>query len=188
MEIENLIAVISILEGEYYDCIRDLWEKLNKKFGLYKVCVFKHPHMTFQGGIPKNGINTKNIFNDYFKNEKPFMIKVNNVKKFGNRVIYLSIEKTKRLSELNKKSNKFMKSICTNVVDLYEPDKWIPHITLALDDIPEKKFKEIFSYIKSKDIRFRLTARNLSLVKSKNLNDLKILRTISLVPGTKKQL
>jgi len=182
-----LNGIVSVLEGKYYNCIRELWIELEERFGLNKVCVFPHPHITFQMGIPKKEPEKIVLFNETFKNEKPFLIKVNKVQKFGTRVIYLKVEKTKRLTRLNKKINNFMNQISAQVLDLYEPCNWIPHITLAMDDIPEDKFNSVFSFLKSQKIRFNLKAQNLVLVKSQNMKNFKIIKKIILptVPGLK---
>mgnify|MGYP003577161004 CR=1 FL=1 len=100
----------------------------------------------------------------------PFEVIVEGVGFFEapSKVVYLKVLKTDELIELHKKINNSLAKCCEHLFEFYTPENWIPHITLAMDDLSEtglNNFKERYKdYLPS----FKQTISNLALVEFKN--------------------
>jgi 2'-5' RNA ligase len=85
--------------------------------------------------------------------------------RFDKKVIYLSIKKSNEIVEINRLVNGFLRDYCDELFDDYSPENWIPHVTLAMEDLPERNFETAWNEIRDYAIKFKQTLHNICLVK-----------------------
>ncbi|MDQ0208764.1 2'-5' RNA ligase family protein [Alkalicoccobacillus murimartini] len=83
---------------------------------------------------------------------------------FGHSTIYLEVMKSLELAALHKHVHQFLKSTCEEVFHLYEPSNWVPHITLAMEDLDESQFQAFMKTYKSDQVQLHQTLTSLTLV------------------------
>lgn len=159
------IWIASILEDRPYRDVKSLWSLFARKYNSVGVQIFSHPHITFQGGKTNNTRQLKKDFQEMASEVKPFEIRVNGPRHFGKRVIYLEVEKTRELIETDELIHRFLRARCHGLFENYAPGNWIPHVTLAMDDLTESNFDKAWAELKDSRIRFRQRLRNLCIVK-----------------------
>ena len=163
--ITSQIWIVSVLENKPYKDVKKIWKLFEKKYGSVGVQIFSHPHVTFQGGKSDNLRELKKGFQEIASKMKPFEIGVSGIAHFDKKVIYLKVEKTNSLIELNKLINQFLKSHCTGLLEYFTPENWIPHITLAIDDLTEENFEKAWNQLKHSKIKFKQKLHNICIVK-----------------------
>jgi len=161
----NTIGILSILEGESYKTVKRLWKLFETKYNSTGVQTFAHPNITFQGGKIDNLKELKKDFEILIKKIKPFEIEINGLGHFNKKVIYLKVKKTKELININKLINQFLRSYSSELFEYYVPKNWIPHITLAMDDLTEKNFKKAWFELKKQKWNFKQQIHNICIVK-----------------------
>ncbi len=159
------IWIVSILENRPYKDVKNLWKLLEKKYDSTEVQIFKHPHITFQGGKTENPRQLCKDFQKIIPKIKPFEIEVKTLLHFDKKAICLKVEKTKVLFELSQLINKFLKNHCEDLLECYIPKRWIPHITLAAGDLTEVNFRKAWTDLNPKKIGFKQKLHNLCLVR-----------------------
>jgi 2'-5' RNA ligase len=160
----ELIGLVSILEGKWHDEVINLWKLMEGKYETVGIQQFDHPHLTFQGGMKTNKNDISKELQEFASKIKPFNIEIDGFSHFDDMVIYLEVKKSRRLLDLNRKCNKFLKKYC-DVITLYTPESWIPHITIAMDDLTPANFKKAWGILKNREFRFKQTLHNLHLIK-----------------------
>ena len=161
----DTIGVVSILEDKPYKTVKELWRLFEKEFDSVGVLTFNHPHITFQAGKTESIRQLKKDFQKFVSNIKPFDIEVNRTRHFNKKVIYLRVGKTTELIRINKLINQFLKTHCQSLFKYFTPPNWIPHVTLAMDDLTEENFERAWSQLKHSKIKFKQKLHNICIVK-----------------------
>ena len=159
------IWIVAILEGKPYRDVKNLWKLFETKYNSVAVQIFSHPHVTFQGGKTNNTRQLKKDFQEIASEVKPFEIRVNGPRHFGKRVIYLDVEKTRELIETNDLIDRFLRARCHGLFEDYAPGNWIPHVTLAMDDLSKRNFQKAWVELKDTRIEFRQKLHNVCIVR-----------------------
>jgi len=159
------IWIVSILENKPYKDVKNLWRLFERKYKSVGVQIFSHPHVTFQGGRTDDTRQLKRDFQGIASKMGPFEIEVSGARHFGRKVIYLEVEKTPGSVEINKRINQFLKAHCHDLFEDCTPGNWIPHITLAMDDLTAGNFQKAWTDLRDSELRFRQRLHNLCIVK-----------------------
>ena len=159
------IWIVSILEDQPYRDVKNLWKSFETKYNSVGVQLFSHPHMTFQGGETDNTRQLKRDFQEMASEIRPFEIRVKGPRHFDKKVIYLEVEKTPGLVEINKRISQFLKAHCHDLLEDYTPENWIPHITLAMDDLTAGNFQKAWTELRDSELRFKQKLHSLCIVK-----------------------
>ncbi|UCB51556.1 MAG: hypothetical protein JSV10_06050, partial [Candidatus Zixiibacteriota bacterium] len=75
---------------------------------------------------------------------------------------------------------RFLRARCHGLFQDYAPGNWIPHVTLAMDDLTKSNFEKAWADLKDTRIRFRQELHNLCVVKQHPNGKIKIARRYSL--------
>jgi 2'-5' RNA ligase len=171
----DTIGILSILEDQPYKQVKRLWKLFEVQYNSVGVQAFNHPNLTFQGGETADIKALTREFNDLASEIEPFEIKVDGFGSF-NRVIYLRVKKSREITGINEVVNQRLKSLSATVFEEYTPERWIPHITVAMDDLVESEFDKAWSALSREKFGFEQTLHNLCLVKRHSSGKIKILR------------
>lgn len=161
----NTIGILSILENKHYKEVKKLWKLFEKKYNSTGVQTFNHPNVTFQGGKTSNIQQLTNNFQGIISNIKPYEINVAEIGHFKKEAIYLKVSNSKNLLNINKLINNFLKNYCEELFEYYNPQNWVPHITLAMNDLTIENFENAWYELNNITIEFKQTLHNICIVR-----------------------
>jgi 2'-5' RNA ligase len=167
------VGILSILEDEPYKMTRKLWKLFERTYRSRGVQTFNHPNITFQAVKTTNLKELRKEFQKVVGEIEPFEIEVDGVGHFDKKVIYLSVKKTKNLARINKLANEFLR-MYGELFESYYPDRWTPHITLAMEDLTETSFDQAWNRLANHKIEFRQTLHNICIVKQQRSAKIRI--------------
>jgi 2'-5' RNA ligase len=117
--------------------VRNLWQELESKCGLTGVKNTFHPHFTWQvtEGYDRDKIDL--VLRKICRLSKSFTVRTGGLGFFtGDKpVIYLPILKDEALIHFHASLWKKTEPLGFHPWNIYSPDRWIPHITLAYNDV-----------------------------------------------------
>jgi 2'-5' RNA ligase len=161
----EMIGIVSNLEGEPYRDVKKLWTLFERKYNSRAIQAYLHPHFTFQIAKTQDIRQLKSDFVKPLSGIKPFEIEVEGFRHFRKDVIYLAVKKTRELTRIHKLISRSMESRCSDLLELYTPENWIPHVTLAMEDLTENNFERAWKEFKGSNIRFKQRIHNICMVK-----------------------
>jgi 2'-5' RNA ligase len=161
----DTIGIVSNLEEEPYQLVKRYWNLFERKFNSVAIQDYSHPHVSYQAARTNNIRALKKDFEKIIAQIKPFEIEVNGVRQFDEKVIYLGIKKTTKLVKIHKLIHSFLKDNCHGLFKHYAPEIWIPHVTLAMDDLSKANFKKAWFELKDSKIEFKQSIHNVCMVK-----------------------
>ncbi len=159
------IAIVSNLEGQPHKDVRRLWKLFERKYLSKSIQAYSHPHVSFQSGTTHDVRQLKRDFENVTSQIKPFEIEVMGARHFRKDVIYLAVKRTRELVRIHKLAHRFLESRCQGLDELYAPHHWLPHVTLAMEDLTENNFERAWMEFEGSNIRFEQRIHNICMVK-----------------------
>ncbi len=161
----DTIGIVSNLEDEPYKLVKRYWNVFERKFNSVAIQDYSHPHVSFQAARTNNIRELKKDFEKIIAQIKPFEIEANGVRHFDEKAVYLGVKKTAKLAKIHKLIHSFLKDNCHGLFKYYAPDIWVPHVTLAMDDLSKANFRKAWAELKDWKARFKQSIHNICMVK-----------------------
>jgi 2'-5' RNA ligase len=161
----DTIGIVSNLEGQPYREVKKLWALFEREYNSRAIQSYSHPHFTYQIAKTSDVKRLKVDFQKVISRIAPFKIEVIGLRHFRKDVIYLAVKKTRELARIHKLIHRFLEAECRDMLELYAPEHWIPHVTLAMEDLTEDNFNRAWKELSPSRIRFKQRVGNLCMVK-----------------------
>ncbi len=161
----DMIGIVSNLEGQPYRDVKKLWALFERKYNSRAIQAYSHPHFTYQIARTSDIKGLKAEFRKLAAQIGPFEIEVDGARHFRKDVIYLALRKTRELAAIHRQVHRVLETQCRDLLKLYAPKNWIPHITLAMEDLTKDKFEEAWREFEGSKIAFKQRIHNLCMVK-----------------------
>ncbi len=132
-------AIISILPQPYHHRVQEIWQYLQEKHGLKGVLRTPIPHFSWQGAQNYNPEGARLTLAAIALATKPFSIQTSGIGLFtGDQpVMFIQVIKSPQLLRLHQQVWAATRLIGQEFNPYYAPDRWQPHITLALGDLSQ---------------------------------------------------
>ena len=164
---QELIAIISLLEGSLYQETKNFWDLCAERYGAKEVQMFQHPSFTFQGGSVDAGKlpEVRKQFQRFAAKVKPFTLQVRRLGNAGKELLFFAVEPTDELAGTHLMANAFLEIFCDRLIEEYQPEHWRPHVALAMNDLSERGFTELWDDFGEVTYAFDQVISNLMLVR-----------------------
>jgi len=136
-----MIAIATLLELSANKKTSQTWRWLENECGLSGIKIAPMPHLSWQVAEEYDLDCLVPRLEGYVKTLRSFTAGGFGLGIFTRDVpvLYYSIAKTNTLIQIHKMLWQISSSCANKLFDVYSPDEWIPHITLAYKDVtPEK--------------------------------------------------
>lgn len=159
-------GLVSLLSNPYYAIVEDLWKDLEKKFGLSGIKVTPFPHFSWLVAQDFNFDKLEREMQQIAEKTKPFILRTAGVGIFSgdSPIIYISIAKNEHLLTLHQSIYQRFSRITEGLVPYYEPNKWIPHISVAYSDISKENIGKVLKYLSFKNFHWEIKIDNLAFI------------------------
>lgn len=163
------IGIASLLTGNARNEVLHFWRVFEIEYSSIGVQSFDHPNLGFQGGSCSDIHLLKDELSNLSMSLSPFEVKIEGFGFFEtpSKVVYLNVLKTDELIDLHKKINNLLVKCCENLFDFYTPENWVPHLTLAMNDLTEISFSNFKEKHYDYSPSFKQIISNLALVEFK---------------------
>lgn len=143
----QVFALAALLDARHTEKVHQCWSVLEGKCGLKTLDVPPYPHVSFHGASEYQLDALDRQLRDMCREIDPFKIHTVGLGVFTGKipVVYIPVVASRTLIELHhllwEKTSHFGKQVNR----LYQPEAWVPHITLLHDDIEVDCLNCIFS-------------------------------------------
>jgi 2'-5' RNA ligase len=156
-------GLVALLDPPATQRVLDLWDELERHFNLRGVLNFPFPHISF------------NILDTYETEQvepelrliaarlKPFMIQTAGLGMFlfPEPVLYIPVVRSPQLNLVHQRLWRAFPQKMGSM-SLYSPDHWVPHITLAVDDLVREQMPEVLDHLKGKNFHWTIRLEGLT--------------------------
>lgn len=159
-------GLVSLLPEPYYTRVETIWQELERRFGLTGIQVTPYPHFSWQIGeeYPTNLL--EKAAQEISQTTPPLKITTGGLGIFTGEhpVIYISVVKTPALSAIHKQIWGRFTGVCNGVSPLYSPESWMPHISLAYEDVTPQNIGPAMQWLAFQDFHWQMTINNISFI------------------------
>jgi len=129
-------GVVSLLDPPTSDRVVSAWRGIEHRLGLKGIFVMPYPHFTYHVAGEYDRAPLEAALDRLSRETAPFEARTSGVATFGPPwpTVYLAVERTPALRELHARTWKLCSEHARDPARYYEPDRWIPHISLAYGD------------------------------------------------------
>lgn len=161
-----MYAIISELDAVASVVVKDLWGRLRDACGLKAIYDLPTPHLTWFASEQLDMAAATEIIADLANRTPGLNTCVFGLGIFsGDRpVFYLPIVKSQAMIDLHDEIWARMGSVSQNANDYYAPAHWLPHITLAINDVTRDNLACALESVAFEPVELSVVAENLIIV------------------------
>jgi len=132
-----MYAIISPLDADSADTVQNLWHLLREKCGLAAIYKFPTPHMSWFGSDDLDINRASPVLSQIAESSEPLNIHIFGVGIFTGKkpILYLPLVKSIPMITLHQKIWDQVQPYSEAAKQYYSPSLWVPHTTLALNDL-----------------------------------------------------
>lgn len=149
---EKLEAVIGLFDDETDAKVRGLWQELERRFKLRSIYATPYPHLSFHTANDYPDDEVEAILRRVAAETAPVTVRTSGLGLFTgeNPILYIPIARTAELERLHARLCEALEPLAIEPNPHYQPERWLPHITLASDDLRAHNLPEVLDAMSRK--------------------------------------
>jgi 2'-5' RNA ligase len=166
-----MYAIISELDPEASLVVKDLWNKLREACNLMAIYELPTPHLTWLTAEELDVTAVERFLADLSNNTQPLTSFIFGFGIFsGDRpVFYMPLVKSQAMIDLHKEIWRQSTGLIKNENRYYSPNFWLPHITLAINDITKESLACALKAVAFETVEMQVIFNNLLVVSQQDL-------------------
>ncbi len=159
-------GIASLLDKPATARVERLWQELEDRCGLVGVKVTPFPHFSWQVTEAYDLPRLETVLLLLARQTQPFTIRTAGIGLFTSEapIVYISIVKDETLIRFHTLLWEQTNGIAINPSLYYMTEKWVPHITLAYNDVGPANIDCAIQYLAFQSIDWEIQIDNLILV------------------------
>ncbi len=151
-------AVVSLLPPAHYHAVEQLWDELEAKFTLNGVRGTPYPHFSYLVARRLHQPAVQRRLTRLAARSLPFSVETTGVHVFPGPVltVFLGVRRSPRLVRFHRAVRRALGGTSVGSSPFYRPPVWVPHITLAEQDIRPSQLPDVLQFLARKDLRWTL--------------------------------
>ena len=162
-------GLVSLLPQPHYDQVLQLWHSLETRFGIQTGQISQYPpHISW---LTVNDFPLKNLeieFRSLASKNEPFQIRTSGIGVFSRPkpVIYITVIKDDSLTKFHHQIWQLGQSHIPEdqIIQLYNPTFWLPHITLINIEPAPSNLGEILSELSYSPFQWEMTIDHIAFL------------------------
>jgi len=146
--------------------VEGLWETLRREFGVSGVYVTPYPHFTHQVARAYDEAAVEAALRRFATRHGSLTVRTAGLGIFTGPtpVLYIPVVRDPALAQFHQALWDEIGGAAAGAESYYHPERWLPHITLALDDVDADALAEIVRSLAGRDLTWEIAVGNVSLL------------------------
>ena len=159
-------GLATLLPEPFFAQVQSLWDELETAHNLRGVRVTPFPHFTWQIAAGYDPARIKPAVEAFARRTPRFLVRTTGLGLFsGPRpVLYIPIVKTAMLLRAHADLWESARPAASQFSPYYSPGGWMPHITLAIDDLDVANIGPVLQTLAFRDFSWEMTVDSLTFL------------------------
>ena len=159
-------GLVSLLDLNHYKLVEALWHRLEKECGLSGVKATPYPHFSWQIAEYYPEPETETAIQTIAIQTKSFKVYTGGLGIFSGPqpVVFISIARSAELNLLHEQLWRQFKTSAKGLSPFYNPQRWMPHITLIFGKEKTEALQCGLSRLTSQSFDWEMEVNNISFV------------------------
>ncbi|WP_114779473.1 2'-5' RNA ligase family protein [Botryobacter ruber] len=162
-----MIAITSILDSKHSQYVNDLTALLEQNFGLKGVMLTPYPHLTLLTAEVPDIDELKEYLETVCLETPSFSVRTTGLGIFPGEspVVYVPVLRTNVLNQLHTKLHRDVSEMSSEMGVYYNPNMWLPHISLALGDMTQELLGPVLTFLSQYQFTWEMVLDNLTIMR-----------------------
>ena len=159
-------GIVSLLDSKHNQLVEELWAELEREFSVQGVYVTPYPHFSYHVAQVYNVDKIEPVLQRITSNITTFNVKTSGLGVFTGTspVLYIPVVRSLELTQLHEELWQEISPVSSGVQEYYNPDQWMPHITIGFGDISKDKLLQMIPLLAERDFNWEITVNNIALI------------------------
>lgn len=159
-------GIVSLLDSAHDRLVEALWAELDEVCSVRGVYVTPFPHFSYHVAEQYEVDKLAEIVRQVARDTLSFRIRTTGLGMFtgAQPVLYLPVVRTSELSRLHHTLWHAIAPVSAGRVDYYQPDVWMPHITIGFGDVDVDSAAAAIRLLGARTYDWDIAIDNLTLV------------------------
>lgn len=142
-------GLVSLLPSPQYEQVKTIWDELEFRFGFKGIRVTPYPHFSWQIGACYPQDLLEEAMQEICANLKPIKVTTTGLGLFSGPtpVIFIPVVKSPALVDMHRHIWERFLSVTHTANEFYNPENWMPHISIAYDDITPANIGAVMEWL-----------------------------------------
>jgi 2'-5' RNA ligase len=159
-------GIVSLLDDQHYQLVENLWAELKREFAVEGVYVTPYPHFSYQIASNYNVEQLEDILHNFASHHTPLQVQTAGLGIFTGPqpVLYIPVVRSPELTKFHQALIEKVSSTGNGIQAYYQPDQWMPHITIGFGDLNNHNLSQIIGYLAERNFHWQITINNLAFI------------------------
>ena len=159
-------AVVSLLDDTSSKMVENLWAEIDREFNVGGIYQTPFPHISYHVCGDYHLDKVKTVMQVFARHTSPFRVRMAGLGIFSgpSPVLYIPIVRSPQLAEFQHELWHQVTKSSGRLEFAYRPARWVPHITLAQNDLTQKELAAIVRKYCTLELNQQVTLNNLALI------------------------
>src|SRR6266704_4044580 len=159
-------GIVTLLDNDHYRLIEDLWAELERRFSVHGVYITPYPHFSYHVAQDYDLGLVESVLQRITSNITTFKVRTSGLGIFtgASPVLYIPVVRSLELTQLHQELWQEISTVSSGVQEYYNPDRWMPHITIGFGDISKDNLSQIIPFLAERDFSWEITVDNIALI------------------------
>ncbi len=159
-------GLVSLLPQPQYGMVEALWAEIDRTCGARGIYVTPYPHFSYQIAPQYATDRLEDALRAFAAGTAPFRVRTSGLGVFtgASPVLYIPVVRDPQLTAFQRALWDATAPTGTGVSDLYAPEHWMPHITLAYGDLTPERLAEAARLLAGRDFKWEFTVDHVAFI------------------------
>src|SRR6266487_1182909 len=156
----------SQLDNDHNQLFEELWTDLEREFSVRGVYLTPYPHFSYHVAQDYDVDKVEPVLQRISSNITTFKVRTSGLGIFtgASPVLYIPVVRSLELTQLHQELWQEISTVSSGVQEYYNPDRWMPHITIGFGDISKENLSQIIPFLAERDFNWEITVNNIALI------------------------
>ncbi|WP_242918573.1 2'-5' RNA ligase family protein [Pontibacter liquoris] len=161
-----MIAITSLLDEDHSERVLELTGHLEKKFGLTGVKMTPYAHLTLLTAEVPDMEELKHYLDQVSLETPSITVRTTGLGVFPGQspVVYIPVLRTPPINQLHARLHREISEMSSEMGLYYNPNLWLPHISLALGDTTPEMLGPVLSFLCQFNFNWEIKIENLTIL------------------------
>jgi 2'-5' RNA ligase len=158
-------GIISILDEPAFAHIMALWQTMEREFGAAAGFPGALPHFSYHIAETYDLAAAAAVVAGIAAAQPAVVVETSGFGVFtgAERTIYIPVARNAELASLHGRVCERMRAAGMETAGYYLPERWLPHITIAQQNVPASALPRLLAWLSEQDFSWRLPVTNLAI-------------------------
>jgi 2'-5' RNA ligase len=159
-------GIVSLLDSKQNQLVEEIWAELEREFSVQGVYITPYPHFSYHVAQAYDIDKIEPVLQRITSNITTFNVKTGGLGVFTGTspVLYIPVVRSLELTQLHEELWQEISPVSSGVQEYYNPDQWMPHITIGFGDISKDKLLQMIPLLAERDFNWEITVNNIALI------------------------